>query len=101
MYLIQLLLPVNDNAKRKFPVDHFNSVRMELTRQFGGVTAFVRAPAKGLWVEDEEVTGDDVVMFEIITDKLDKVWWRAYRIRLQQLFKQKEVLVWATSGEKL
>jgi 2-hydroxychromene-2-carboxylate isomerase len=101
MYLIQILLPLHDNEKQPFPAAHFNTVRTELTRRFGGVTAFVRAPAKGLWEEDDELNRDDVVMFEIIAESLGKEWWRDYRIQLQQLFKQKEVLIWATKVEKL
>lgn len=101
MHLIQLLLPLHDNEKRSFPAEYFNTVRTELARRFGGVTAFLRAPAKGLWEEDEEINRDDVVMFEIIAERLDKEWWQAYRLQLQHMFKQKEVLIWATSVEKL
>jgi hypothetical protein len=101
MYLIQLLLPLHDNEKRSIPVEHFNTVRTDLTRRFGGVTAFVRAPAKGLWEEDEEIKRDDVIMFEIIAETLCKNWWREYRLKLQHVFKQKEVLIWATRVEKL
>jgi hypothetical protein len=101
MYLIQLLLPLHDNEKRPIPAEHFNTLRTDLTRRFGGVTAFVRAPAKGLWEEDEEINSDDVVMFEIIAENFAKDWWREYRIQLQHCFKQKEVLIWATRVEKL
>lgn len=101
MYLIQLLLPLHDNEKRPIPVEHFNTLRTDLTRRFGGVTAFVRAPAKGLWEDDEEINGDDVVMFEIIAENFAKDWWREYRTKLQHVFKQKEVLIWATTVEKV
>ncbi len=37
----------------------------ELIERFGGVTAFVRAPAVGLWKENaEDINRDEVVMFE-------------------------------------
>ena len=101
MYLIQLLLPLHDNEKRPIPAEHFNRLRTDLTQRFGGVTAFVRAPAKGLWEEEEEINHDDVVMFEIIAENFAKDWWREYRVHLQHVFKQKEVLIWATSVEKL
>jgi hypothetical protein len=101
MYLIQLLLPLRDNEGRSFPVDQFDAVRIELTRRFRGVTAFVRAPAKGLWKEAEQVNSDDVVMFEIVAEKLEHDWWREYRLHLQRVFRQKEVLIWATRIEKL
>jgi len=101
MYLIQLLLPLHDNDNQSFPLAHFNTVRTELTRRFGGVTAFLRAPAHGLWEEDQNIDSDDVVMFEIIAESLESDWWRDYRIQLQDVFNQKEVLIWATSVEKL
>jgi len=101
MYLIQLFLPLHDNENQAIPVEHFNTVRTELTRRFGGVTAFLRSPAKGLWEENDEINQDDVVLFEIIAENFAKDWWREYRGQLQCLFKQKEVLIWATSVEKL
>jgi hypothetical protein len=54
MYLIQLHLPLHDNDKRAFPAQHFDTVRNTLTERFGGVTAFLRSPAVGLWKEGEE-----------------------------------------------
>ena len=101
MYLIQLLLPLHDNEKRPIPAEHFNRLRTDLTQRFGGVTAFVRAPAKGLWEEDEEINSDDDVVFEIIAENFAKDWWPEYRIQLQHVFKQKEILIWATRVEKL
>ena len=101
MYLIQLLLPLHDNEKKSFPVGHFNAVRTELTRRFGGVTAFLRAPAQGLWEEGEKIDRADIVMFEVMAESLENDWWREYRIHLQQMFKQKEILIWATSVAKL
>jgi hypothetical protein len=44
---------------------------------------------------------DDDVVFEIIAENFAKDWWREYRIQLQHVFKQKEVLIWATRVEKL
>ena len=47
MYLVQLLLPLYDNANTRFPRETFDHVRQELTDRFGGVTAFLRSPEKG------------------------------------------------------
>src|SRR3954465_9653586 len=101
MYLIQLLLPLRDNEQQAFPAEQFSMVRAELTHKFGGVTAYVRAPAKGLWETNEGINSDDVVLFEIVAERLDKEWWQKYRINLQQIFKQEEVLIWATTVAKL
>lgn len=102
MHLIQLLLPLHDNHQRAFPVTYFNRVREDLTNHFGGVTAFVRSPAVGLWKEDsDEINRDEVVMFEVLTEQLDQQWWASYRKELQEQFRQEELLIWASSITKL
>jgi hypothetical protein len=76
MYLIQLRLPLHDNDNQAFPSEYFDVVRRTLTERFGGVTAFLRSPAVGLWKEgEEELKHDEVVMFEVITRELDRDWW--------------------------
>ena len=52
MRLVQILLPLYDNQRKPFPRAFFDHVREELTKQFGGVTAFVRSPAVGVWEND-------------------------------------------------
>jgi hypothetical protein len=101
MYLIQLLLPVRDNEEQKFPAEYFTEVRTELTRRFGGVTAFLHSPAVGLWKEQSEVRIDEMVMYQVTAPELDNRWWGDYRKRLQQKFRQEELLFWATQITKL
>lgn len=102
MYLIQLLLPLHDNYKQPFPDAYFNRVREDLTNRFGGVTAFVRSPAVGVWKEGgDDNKRDEVVMFEVLTEQLDKDWWTQYRTELQEKFQQEELLIWASSITKL
>jgi len=102
MHLIQFLLPLHDNSNQKFPETHFSRVREDLTERFGGVTAFVRSPAVGLWKEGKDtVNRDEVVMFEVTADQLDKEWWATYRKQLQAQFRQDEVLIWASNITKL
>ena len=102
MYLIQLLLPIHSNNKEKFPAEYFAEVRRDLTSRFGGVTAFLRSPAEGLWKEGEEgVQRDEVVMFEVMTKELDKKWWADYRTALERRFSQQELLFWAMNVTRL
>lgn len=102
MHLVQLLLPLRDNQGQPFPASQFNGVRAELMRRFGGVTAFLRAPAEGLWKEDSsQVSRDEVVMFEVLVDSLDHEWWAGYRSHLQKEFRQEDLLVWASNVTKL
>src|SRR2546423_1863945 len=102
MHLIQILLPLYDGEKQQFPAEYFERVRQDLTERFGGVTAFVRSPAVGLWKQaNDDVSRDDVVMFEVITEQLDHDWWANYRERLQNKFHQDELLIWASIITKL
>ncbi len=102
MHLIQLLLPLYDNRKQPFPRSYFDKVRDALAQKFGGVTAYVRSPAVGLWKESsEQVSRDDVVMFEVMAGELDRSWWRQCRVRLEKQFKQDQVLVRAITVEPL
>lgn len=102
MYLIQLLLPLRDNNKQAFPRADFDLVRQELTQQCGGVTAFQHSPAVGLWKEgDDDVSRDEVIMFEVMADELDEQWWAAYRNTLERRFRQEELVVRAIKITKL
>ncbi len=102
MHLIQLFLPLYDNEGAAFPRALFDEVRAELAEQFGGVTAFVRSPAVGLWEDDEgDVQRDDVVLLEVMAEHVDHGWWRGYRQQLEQRFRQDEVLVRASAVERL
>ncbi|HEX9953207.1 MAG TPA: hypothetical protein VGB53_15660 [Rubricoccaceae bacterium] len=102
MYLVQLLLPLADNDGQPFPAAHYDSVRDELTRRFGGLTAYSRAPAVGLWGPDaDRATQDDVVVYEVMADTLDRAWWRSFRETLERRFAQDALVVRAHEVERL
>lgn len=102
MHLVQLLLPVRDNAGRPFPADLFDRVGAELTGRFGGLTAYTRAPAEGVWETGPgERARDQVVVYEVMADTLDRGWWRAFREDLERRFAQDELVVRAHPVERL
>ncbi|GEP03829.1 hypothetical protein [Methylobacterium oxalidis] len=92
-HLIQLLLPLSDNNGEPFSRSEYVRVRSELTEQFGGMTAFTRGPAEGLWEENGETARDDIVVFEVMTPELDASWWDRYRRALENRFKQDSIVV--------
>lgn len=97
-YLIELLLPLSDNDGHRFADAVFASTRAELTDRFGGLTAHLQAPARGLWkADDGRVDRDDIVIFEVMAEQLDRDWWRAYRLVLERRFQQDVVVVRATA----
>lgn len=101
-FLVQILLPVYDNEGRTLGAELFGGVRAELTERFGGLTAHMRAPAKGLWkTDDGEVTRDDIVILEVMAEALDPAWWDAYRRTLEHRFRQELIVVRATRVQLL
>jgi len=102
MHVIEILLPLRDKEGTPFPRSALDRVRHELTNQFGGVTAHLRAPAAGAWKDDEGgVERDDVVIVEVMADALDRGWWADYRRELETRFRQDEILIRATTCERL
>ena len=102
MFLIQLLIPVRDEAGTAFPREHYDALARELTDRFGGVTAYTRAPAAGLWEERSgDKVRDDVVIYEVMADGLDEAWWAGMRKRLEAQFKQKELVIRALDIRRL
>ena len=93
VHLIQILLPLYDNAGAALPRDLYGEVRRELTDRFSGMTAFSRAPAEGLWQDEGETTRDDIVIFEVMAETLEEGWWRAYRGELERRFRQDMIVI--------
>jgi hypothetical protein len=100
-HLVQLLLPLYRNDGEPVEPAHFDAVRDELTRQFGGMTAYTRAPAEGRWRAGGHVSRDDVVVVEVMVDHLDREWWRRYRALLERRFDQQEIVARAWTVERL
>ena len=103
MHLVQLLLPLADNDGRPFPAAHYAAVREELAGRFGGLTAYSRAPAEGLWAEGggDRPARDDIVVYEVMVDALDRAWWAGFRADLERRFAQDEIVVRAQPAERL
>ena len=91
MYLVQLLLPRYDREVQK-----------ELAERFGGVTAYARAPAKGVWKPRRGKTEkDDIVVYEVMVKRIERRWWAAYRRRLEARLRQSEIVIRAQPTQKL
>ena len=102
MHLIQILLPLYDNDGQPFTLDEFIKVRDELSERFGGITTYMRSPARGLWKETKETTvQDDIVIYEVMTAELDRAWWRKYRQQLTAAFRQALLIVRVSEVELL
>ena len=103
MHIVQFLLPLRDNARQSFPRADFDKVRTELTDRFGGVTAFLQSPALGIWKDEEEgeTMRDEMVLYEVMVESLDRAWWSGYRAELERRFRQERVVMRALGAETL
>ena len=103
--LIQLLLPTpfaDPSGKTVEATSAFRDTRRELTDRFTGLTAYVRAPARGTWTAPGGRTEqDDVVMVEVAADSFDREWWRDYAATLATRFRQDVIHVRALPIELL
>ena len=93
MKLVQILLPTRDNRGRKFKSAIFGRIRTELVRRFGGLTAYSRSPARGVWKTGQATKLDDIVVLEIMTTKFRRSWWKQYRRKLEHALRQDEIVV--------
>ena len=77
-------------------------MQQQLAARFGGLTAFTRAPADGLWEpERHELQRDKIIIFEVLAATLDKSWWKDYRAQLEREFAQESIQILAQAVEKL
>jgi hypothetical protein len=93
-HVVEIFLPLKTKEGRPQPRELFAQVRDELVGRFGGLTAFTRSPAEGLWEpRPGEREKDEVVIFEVLADRIDRDRWHDYRLRLQERFGQDEILI--------
>jgi hypothetical protein len=93
MRLVQIFLPLYDNVGKRFPASLYARERERLVDCFGGMTAHMQTPVKGLWKTGLRTSRDELVIFEVMVPKVDRKWWSQYRNQLEKRFKQKELLV--------
>jgi len=71
MRLMQILLPLRDNRGKRLPRALFDKLLEELSEKFGGVTAYTRSPAEGQWMKGARTKNDDIIVVEVMVEKLD------------------------------
>lgn len=95
MHLVEILLPLRGNDGTPLPAKEFTRVRDILTRRFGGLTAFTRAPAEGVWKApaNDEVSHDDIAVIEVMADSIDAEWWERFRGELEMRLGQEQIVI--------
>jgi CRISPR/Cas system-associated protein Cas10 (large subunit of type III CRISPR-Cas system) len=98
VHLIEIFLPLNSNDGTPQSSDEFRRVREQLVDRWGGVTAFTRAPAKGVCLQNgNQRAEDEIVVFEVMVKRVDKLWWLSYKRDLETQFSQQEILIRVTA----
>ncbi len=100
-FLVQLLLPVADDHGRKYPAPFWDSLKTRLADAFGGVTAYTRAPAEGIWAPDAGTARDTIFLVEVMTDRIDEGWWSDLRRGLEHDLRQEEIVIRALPFTRL
>lgn len=98
MHLIEILFPSAVSGAAA----ELQRLMAELSDGYGGVTAFSRSPAEGLWVSDtDRLERDDIVVVEVMVEELDPATWAALRERLAARLGQQDIVIRATRIERL
>ena len=94
MKLIQVLLPAFGKEGRAIARKTFRTTACQLAKDFGGVTAYTRAPAEGLWQrKGMKLERDDIVIYEVMAKTVDRRLWALRKKQLANAFRQDEVVV--------
>ncbi|HXR01559.1 MAG TPA: hypothetical protein VN798_14305, partial [Pseudomonas sp.] len=76
------------------PGELFVTVRHELVARFGGMTAFTRTPAQGVWEASERnKRQDDLIIYEVMVEQVERSWWQTYKQMLERRFAQDELVI--------
>jgi hypothetical protein len=82
--------------------DQLAAVQTTLAKRFGGVTAYLRVPASGLWTRASgDMSEDEIVTVEVQVETIDRDWWDAYRRQLERDVHQDSILVRAIAVDAL
>jgi hypothetical protein len=102
LVLIQFLLPTRPLDGARPHRDLLQRTHDEIVERFGGLTAYLRSPAAGVWTSPEgRLEEDSVVMIEVLARSFDTGWWRGYVKVLEERFDQESIHVRATEVQVL
>jgi len=94
VYLVEIFLPIADAAGVAFPRETYAGVRRQLVERFEGLTAWSRALAEGVWVDETgRAVRDELIVYEVMAPVLDAAWWKEFRGHLERIFRQRQVLI--------
>jgi hypothetical protein len=92
-----------DGHGASVPRAALQALARELTDRFGGVTCYSRAPAEGLWQQEEDTPPDrdDIIIYEVMAEAFDRSFWSTLQKRLERDLAQSKIVVRAQPLEVL
>jgi hypothetical protein len=73
-HLVQILLPLYTTMMGGAFQTISTKIRTKMTERFGGLTAYTRASAEGLWETGSTVKQDDIFVVEVMVKSFDRGW---------------------------
>lgn len=101
MHLVEVFLPTGYPNGDLIPQSIFDLIEGELREKFDGVVVYARKSARTLSRSHARQMEESLLVIEIVTDDLDKEWWKEFRHRTQALFHHDDLLIRATITERL
>jgi hypothetical protein len=101
MFLIDILLPLQDEQGEPFPAEFYDRLAQRLTERFGGVTSFARSPGEGRWKNRGATEHDEIVVIEVMAEEVDRAWWSQLRRDLMCDFRQEDIVIRSQAFERL
>jgi len=102
MRLVQILLPTFGKEGRAIARQIFRATARQLAKEFGGVTAYTRAPAEGLWQpKGKRPQHDDIVVYEVMAQTVNRRRWAMRKKQLASAFRQDEIVIRSLPFTKL
>jgi len=91
---IEVFIPLYDKEGNRFSDHLYQSVSKQLIKDFGGITAYIRSPAVGIWENSDGIQiKDDHVIYEIMVSEIDHSYWKQFKKKLELQFAQKELII--------
>jgi len=98
--LYQLYLPLNYNDGRPIEEEKFNLTRKELVDRFGGLTSTPPGyPLEGLWHSPQGVVKDDIMIWTVLTQVDEDLFFQEYKEKLRQRFVQEVIYIVKSPAE--
>ena len=91
MFRYEIYLPLNFNDGSPVPQVIFTAVKKELVARFHGLT--ILPNAGGWWRMGDKIYVDDIIISRVTCARDEDMFFRQFKRRLTEIFKQEEIWV--------